>query len=160
MQVRRENEKVEVEDEEIKELKINTLTKLFILMLLYEGPKYGYELMKSLRSILPFRINPEQVYPFLKTLRERKLARVTEISEREKKIYELTEKGRETVEMLLKRFSNLIQIAITPQVNVCANCGVKIIGEGYKEEIDGEILTFCCKHCAKHYKETKLKLKK
>ena len=129
-------------------------------MLLYEGPKYGYELMKNLRRILPFRINPEQVYPFLKTLKDRGLARVTEVSEREKKIYELTEKGRETVEMLLRRFSNLIQIAITPHVSVCASCGVKIIGEGYKEEIDGEVLTFCCVHCARHYKETRMKIRR
>jgi len=144
--------------DKIKELKINTLTKLFILLLIYDGPKYGYEIMKNLREILPFNINPEQVYPFLKALRDRKLAKISMLGKRDKKIYELTDKGRKTVEMLLNRFSNLIQIAVSPQVNVCASCGVKIIGEGYKEEINGEILTFCCKHCAKHYKETRSKI--
>ena len=57
------------EDLELKELKVNTLTKLFILILLYDGPKHGYEIMKFLRKVLPWRVNPEQVYPFLKTLR-------------------------------------------------------------------------------------------
>ncbi|MHA1616810.1 MAG: hypothetical protein ACTSX9_05830 [Candidatus Njordarchaeales archaeon] len=52
-------------------------------------------------------------------------------------------------------FSNLIQVAITPQIKVCANCGIKIVGEDYSEEVDGEVLTFCCVHCAEHYKASR-----
>ena len=143
----------------IKQLRINTLTKLFTLLYLYKCPMCGYDLMKNLRRALQRNINPEQIYPFLRKLEESGLAKVIRVEARDKKVYTLTEKGRETVDRLLNRFSDLIQIAISPKVNVCASCGVKIIGEGYKEEIDGETLTFCCKHCARHYKEEKLKFK-
>lgn len=145
---------------DITKLRINTVTKLFILMLLYDGPKHGYELIKILNNILPYKINPEQVYPFLHKLYKQGLTRVIKVLERDKKVYELTGKGREAVEMLLERFSNLIEIAISPKVNACAGCGVKIYGKGYVEVIDGEELHFCCKHCAEHYKEMRLKVRK
>lgn len=154
-----EQKETEELKKEIKELRVNTVTKLFILLLLYDGQKHGYELMKKLNKMLPFKVSPEQVYPFLRTLKEKGLAKIVEQAERDKKKYELTEKGKETVGLLLDRFSNLIQIAITPQVNVCAHCGVKIIGTGHKEVIDGEELVFCCKHCAEHYKAHKQKFK-
>lgn len=146
--------------DKITDLKVNTLTKLFILLLLYDSAKHGYELMKRLNEILPYKVNPEQVYPFLKILKERGLAKISEVGEREKKVYELTEKGRETVEFLLHRFRNLIEIAIKPEIDVCAHCGVKIIDGGYREVIEGEELTFCCRHCAEHYKSVKLRVKK
>ena len=148
------------EDLDVTKLRINTVTKLFILMLLYDGPKHGYELIKTLSKTLLFKINPEQVYPFLHKLHKQGLARVVKVLERDKKVYELTEEGREAVEMLLERFSNLIEIAIAPKVNVCAGCGVKIYGDGYVEVIDGKELHFCCKHCAEHYKAMKLKIRK
>lgn len=144
----------------LMKLRVNTVTKLFILMLLYDGPKHGYEIIKKLSDSLPFKISPEQVYPFLHKLYNEGLTKIVSVLERDKKVYELTDKGREAVELLLERFSNLIEIAISPKVNVCAGCGVKIIGEGVVEIIDGKELHFCCKHCAENYKAMKLKVKK
>ncbi len=145
---------------DVGKLRINTVTKMFILMLLYDGAKHGYEIIKRLSEILPFKVNPEQVYPFLHMLHEKGLAKVVKVLERDKKVYELTDEGKESVEMLLERFSNLLEIAISPKVNVCAGCGVKIFGDGYVEVIDGKELHFCCKHCAENYKEMKMKLRK
>ena len=142
------------------DIRVNTLTKLFTLMYLYDKPMHGYEIMKKLNEALPYRVNPEQVYPFLHLLEERGLATISTVGEREKKVYSLTGKGKEVVEHLIERFGNLIEIVIKPQLNVCAHCGVKIMGEGYRLEVEGEELVFCCKHCAEHYVQTKIKVKR
>ncbi len=134
-------------------IRINTLTKLFIILLLYDKPRHGYELMKELKRILPYRINPEQVYPFLKTMWQKNLAEISERGERDKKVYRLTNRGMELVRQLLDRFEDILKIFLKEKIKVCVNCGAKIIEGGHVEVINGEELTFCCVHCAENYKK-------
>ena len=75
-------------------IRVNTLTKLFTLLFLYEKPMHGYEIMKRLNKALPYKVNPEQVYPFLHQLMKRGYAKISETGEREKKVYSLTDEGK------------------------------------------------------------------
>jgi len=100
-------------------------------------------------------VSPSLVYPFLQQLEEKGLVRHTlkAVGEKEKKVFELTEKGKELCRGLFKRFANLVAVAIEPNLYMCAHCGCKVYEGGYREVIEGEELTFCCMHCAGSYKE-------
>ncbi len=95
-----------------EKLKINTVIKLFTLVLLYDGPKHGYELMKFLEVKLGTRIGPSQVYPFLRQLEKHGLLRSVKVGPREKKIYELTTEGKYFVKDLLERAIEVIQTSV------------------------------------------------
>jgi len=99
-------------------------------------------------------ISPSLVYPFLQQLEQKGLVKHTirSIGEKERKVYELTEEGKELCRRLFKRFAALVSTAIEPNLNVCAHCGCKIYEGGYMETIDGKETVFCCKHCAESYK--------
>jgi len=68
------------------------------------------------------------------------------------KVFELTDKGVELCRRLFKRFSALVSVAIEESLEVCANCGCKLYEGGYRELINGKMLTFCGIHCAQSYK--------
>jgi hypothetical protein len=59
------------------------------------------------------------------------------VGEKERKIFELTQAGRELCTDLFKRFAELVAIAIEPSLYVCAHCGCKVYEGGYREVIDG-----------------------
>jgi len=93
-------------------IRVNTLIKLYILTLLYNSPKHGYEIMKYLEKALNASIGPSQVYPFLHKLEKAGLLRINEVGPREKRVYSLTSEGREFVRELLKRSLVLIKTAV------------------------------------------------
>lgn len=135
-------------------MKVTSLLKLYILLLLYEGPKHGYDLIKSLEEKLGHKPSSSHIYPFLKKLENAGFVELEEVGERDKKIYKLTQSGKKWVEGLLSRMSDLITIAIEPHLSVCASCGCKIFEGGYREEVNGVMLAFCCEHCAEAFKRT------
>ena len=135
------------------EVKIGSLVKFYTILLLSEGSKHGYDLMKRLGEKLGRKISTSQVYPFLSTLEKNKLVKVEEIGEREKKVYRLTKRGEEFVNSFLQRFGDLFHMAIKPRLTVCAHCGCKVYEGGHKEKIKREQLTFCCHHCARSFKK-------
>ncbi len=137
------------------QVKIGSMVKFYTMLLLYEGSKHGYELMKELEEKLGKKISTSQVYPFLDTLRNNKLVHVQKIGERDKKVYSLTSKGRECVDNLVQRFGDLLDIAIKPKLSVCAHCGCKVYKGGYKEKFKGREIAFCCCHCAESFKKLK-----
>jgi len=134
------------------ELKVTNLVKLYALLLLYERPKHGYELIKEIGSRLERRVSSGQIYPFLGRLEKSKYIASGKRGERDKNVYHLTDEGRVFVKRMLTRFGGLIDIAIEPRVTVCAHCGCKLLSGGYKEKIAGKDLMFCCCHCAKSFK--------
>lgn len=73
--------------------------------------------------------------------------------EKERKIYELTEKGERLCVQLFKRFDSLVSVAIEPSLEICAHCGCKVYEGEYLEEIEGDKLTFCGVYCARSYKK-------
>jgi DNA-binding PadR family transcriptional regulator len=146
----------EAEKANIDEL-ISDFSRFYILTILYEGPTHGYQIISRFKKRLRKEVSPSLVYPFLQQLEEKGLVKhiIEPVGEKEKKVFELTRRGRELCTGLFKRFADLVSIAIEPSLDVCAHCGCKVYEGAYREDIDGEETAFCCMHCARSYKETK-----
>ncbi|WP_287584353.1 helix-turn-helix transcriptional regulator [Candidatus Borrarchaeum sp.] len=129
-------------------------SRFYILTILYEGPAHGYSIIDKFKKRLKKDISPSLVYPFLQLLEEKGHLKSTlkPVGKKERKVYELTERGKELVTRLFKRFSSIVSTAIEPSLDVCAHCGCKVYEGAHIETIKGKKLTFCCKHCAATYK--------
>lgn len=134
---------------------ISDFSRFYILTILYEGPSHGYSIINLFKKRVKKEISPSLVYPFLQKLEEKGLVTHIQkpIGEKERKIFELTEEGRELCTGLFKRFAELVAIAIEPSLYVCAHCGCKVYQGGYREIIDCKEIAFCCIHCARSFKE-------
>jgi DNA-binding PadR family transcriptional regulator len=146
----------EAKNENIDEL-VSDFSRFYILTILYEGPAHGYQIISRFKKRVKKEVSPSLVYPFLQQLEEKGLVnhKVKPVGAKEKKVFELTKKGRELCTGLFKRFAELVSIAIEPSLDVCAHCGCKVYEGAYREIIDGKETAFCCMHCARAYKETK-----
>ena len=133
---------------------ISDFSRFYMLTILYEGPTHGYSMLRKFKKRVGKDISPSLVYPFLRKLEEKGLVKHTDkpVGEKERRIFELTEEGRELCARLFKRFANLVSIAIEPSLEVCAHCGCKVYEGGYHEAIDGKETVFCCMHCASSFK--------
>jgi DNA-binding PadR family transcriptional regulator len=142
--------------ENIDEL-ISDFSRFYILTILYEGPSHGYSIISRFRKRVKKEVSPSLVYPFLQQLEEKGLVKhiIKPVGEKERKIFELTQAGRELCTDLFKRFAELVAIAIEPSLYVCAHCGCKVYEGAYRETIEGREMAFCCVHCANSYKECK-----
>jgi DNA-binding PadR family transcriptional regulator/YHS domain-containing protein len=132
-------------------------SRFYILTILYEGPAHGYQILSSFKKRVKKEVSPSLVYPFLQQLESKGLVKhvLKYVGEKEKKVFELTEKGRGLATELFKRFAELVSIAIEPSLYVCAHCGCKVYEGGHAETVGGVELTFCCMHCAHSFKESK-----
>jgi Fe2+ or Zn2+ uptake regulation protein len=141
---------------------VSDFSRFYILTILYEGPAHGYQILNRFKKRVKKEVSPSLVYPFLQQLEEKGLVkhRIKHVGEKEKKVFELTRKGRELCIGLFKRFAELVAVAIEPSLDVCANCGCKVYEGAYREIIDGKETAFCCIHCAHAYKETRKHAKK
>lgn len=124
---------------------VSNMAKFYMLMLLSEGPKHGYELMRSLEAKMERRVSPAQTYPFLRALEKLGYLKSKKTGNRDKRTYALTGSGREFVKKVAGRFGELIDIAVRPRLTVCAHCGCRVFGGGYTGK-DGK--KFCCRYCA------------
>ncbi len=138
---------------------ISDFSRFYILTILYEGPTHGYSIISQFKKRVKKEISPSLVYPFLQQLQEKGIVKYTvePVGEKERKIFELTDEGRKLCTCLFKRFADLVSIAITPSLDVCAHCGCKVYEGAYHEVIDGKEMAFCCTHCAASYKECRNK---
>jgi DNA-binding PadR family transcriptional regulator len=134
---------------------VSDFSRFYILTVLYEGCCHGYDIITMFRKRVGKDVSPSLVYPFLKQLEQKGLVkhRLESVGAKEKKVFELTKKGKELCESLFKRFSELVAVAIEPSLEVCASCGCKVYEGGYKERIRGKELAFCCVHCAESFKK-------
>ena len=134
---------------------ISDFSRFYILTILYEGPAHGYSIISQFKKRVKKEISPSLVYPFLQQLEEKGLVAHEEkpVGDKVRKVFELTDEGRELCTGLFKRFADLVSIAIEPSLYVCAHCGCKVYEGGYREVIDGKEMAFCCSHCAASYKE-------
>ena len=135
---------------------VSDFNRVYILTILHEGPVHGYQIISRFRKVLGKNISPSLVYPFLTQLEQKNLVKHTlkPVGAKKRKIFELTEEGKEFSEQLFKRFSEIISVALEPSLEVCAHCGCKIYKGGYVERIEDRGLTFCCVHCAASYKQS------
>ncbi|MFQ6136503.1 MAG: PadR family transcriptional regulator [Candidatus Hydrothermarchaeales archaeon] len=136
----------------MKEIEVTNLTKFYALLLLYQGPRHGYELIKEIEEHTSKKPSTSQIYPLLTKLKENGLIEIEETGDREKKIYKLTGPGRKFVKKKFEMFGGIISATIEKDLTKCAHCGCEVYKGGYEEIIDGEKITFCCIHCAKSYK--------
>lgn len=135
------------------EIKITNLVKFYTLILLQHKPQHGYEIIKEIQNKTGKPVSSGQIYPFLEKLKKEELIEIKEKGTREKKQYKLTEKGEKFINRMLDRFSDMINIAIEPKLTKCAHCGCQLYKGGYKEKINGKLMSFCCVHCAQTYKK-------
>jgi DNA-binding PadR family transcriptional regulator len=140
---------------------ISDFSRFYILTILYEGPVHGYSIINQFKRRVKKEISPSLVYPFLQQLEDKGLVKhsLKPTGDKIKKVFELTEEGRDLCTCLFKRFASLVSIAIEPSLSVCAHCGCKVYEGGYREVIDGKETAFCCMHCAASYKECKTSTK-
>ena len=136
---------------------LSDFSRFQILLLLYEQPRHGYNIISEFKNRIGKEISPSLVYPFLQRLQERGIVEQTidKIGRKEKKTYSLTEKGQEICEHLFKRFATLVAAAIEPSLEVCSSCGCKVFEGSHKQVVEGQELSFCCEHCAHSYIEEK-----
>lgn len=129
-------------------------SRFYILVLLYEGPQHGYNIIKTFNKRLNKNISSGLVYPFLEELEKIGIIRTEEkpVGGKKKKINKLTEEGKKLCEKLFVRFAGLVSTAIDSTTKVCSHCGCKIY-EGHTEEFGKEKYLFCCKHCASSYRK-------
>ena len=137
---------------------VSDFSRFYILTILYEGPAHGYQILSRFKKRVKKEVSPSLVYPFLQQLQKKNLVEYTvkTVGEKEKKVFKLTRKGRALCTELFKRFAELVSVAIEPSLQVCAHCGCKVYEGAYRETIDGKETAFCCMHCARAYKETKI----
>jgi PadR family transcriptional regulator len=130
-------------------------SRFYILTILYECPCHGYDIISKFKERLGKDVSPSLVYPFLQQLERKRLVKhkLKPVGAKKKKVFELTSEGKELCESLFKRFSDLVSVAIEPSLEICASCGCKVYGGGYKEAIRGKNMAFCCVHCARSYKK-------
>ncbi|MEM0087816.1 MAG: PadR family transcriptional regulator [Thermofilum sp.] len=96
----------------LKSIRVNTVVKLYTLVLLAEEERHGYELMKLLAEMLGAPIGPSQVYPFLNKLEKAGLLGSRISGSREKKVYYLTPQGYEFVKELLEKSLSVLHTAV------------------------------------------------
>lgn len=131
---------------------VTSLSKIAVLILLLQKPKYGYELMKDMREKFGYKVSAGQIYPFLSGLVRAKLVVVSKKGQRDKKVYTLTPTGSAFANKALHSFEELIELAIAKKLRQCAHCGCKVFGNSYSEKINGKKLHFCCGSCANAFK--------
>ncbi|PIN98796.1 MAG: hypothetical protein COT90_02745 [Candidatus Diapherotrites archaeon CG10_big_fil_rev_8_21_14_0_10_31_34] len=135
------------------EVKVDNLVKFYSLILLFEGPKHGYDLIKTVEKKMGRKVSASQIYPFLAKLQKENYIKIKSEGKREKKIYVLTSLGKKFCQTMLSRFGDLVELAIEPNLSKCAHCGCEIFKGGYKEKIKGKETVFCCSHCADSFKK-------
>ncbi len=128
-------------------MKLVSILKLQLLLQLREGKKYGYELMKGSEILLGKRISPSQIYPFLSELQKAKLIKIVKRSERDKKLYSLTETGKHFSESTLQRLDSMFALASRGRIKKCAHCGCLVYGKAFIKS--GK--PFCCGSCAGNF---------
>ncbi|MFX1420203.1 MAG: PadR family transcriptional regulator [Promethearchaeota archaeon] len=137
-------------------IKVQSLSRFFILMLLKsEKSITGYFILKRLEKDLGTTASPTYVYDFLKKLKdEGYIEDVPTPKSKRSKGFKLTPSGIAFTDRIFSRFDNLIDIAIQSKLKICASCGVKLYEDYHVETIHSKELNFCCKHCAKAYRDS------
>ncbi len=89
---------------------LTNLTKLYVLAALFKSPKHGYELMADFKKVTGKNLSAGQIYPLLSDMQKKGFVTVSEQYEgqRKKKVYSLTEKGREHRNILISQLGDLL----------------------------------------------------
>jgi|SRR3989344_1405188 len=138
-----------------EESSMTNLTKFYLLCLLQKKKMHGYEIMEELGRITGRKPSAGQIYPLLRTMEKNKYVKmkITKDGKRIIKNYFLTKEGIAFSKQLMKRFSELIDMAISPSLTKCSHCGCSVYKGGYTEKIKNRTYAFCCINCARSYRK-------
>jgi DNA-binding PadR family transcriptional regulator len=136
---------------------LTDFSRFYILLLLFEGEKHGYEIMSGIKRRLGHVVSPSLVYPFLRLLEGQGYvkSKASNIGQKRRNVYSLTNSGRSLCNKLFRQFTTIVSSAIEPSMEVCAHCGCTVYKDAYSEKIKGMRLMFCCKYCAAAYRREK-----
>jgi len=108
---KKNSEKIDVIADAIEQSMKKGHISTLILLSLEKGPSHGYSLMQTITEDTYGVWNPSasSLYPHLSSLTEKGLIKYRSEMEgkREKKVYEITEKGRITLKKLLEKQQNM-----------------------------------------------------
>lgn len=133
---------------------LSDFSQFYILLLLGEDSKHGYGLIKEFKRRTGKTLSAGTLYPFLQKLEQKDLISQEDMSvgKRPKLVYSLTVEGRKFADSLFQRFAAMTASAIEPSLETCASCGVRVYEGAHHEEIKGQLMAFCCPHCAAAFK--------
>jgi DNA-binding PadR family transcriptional regulator len=99
--------------EKLNEL-VSDYSKFYLLTILYEGPAYGYSILRKINNRIGKKISLDLIYSFMQQLEEKELISVKYemAGNKEKKFYNLTDEGRAFCNQLFKRFASFFTIAL------------------------------------------------
>lgn len=145
-----------IELSEKQEIKIQSLTRFYILLLLKSRNIItGYQIINRLKEDLGTTASPTTIYDFIKILKNNGyIEDIQKVDSERAKGFKLTLTGEKFVDKIFLRFNNLVEAAIQSKIAICASCGVKLYDNYHIETIEGKEMNFCCKHCAKAYKDS------
>ncbi|MFH1126562.1 MAG: PadR family transcriptional regulator [archaeon] len=89
---------------------LTNLTKLYVLVALNKSPRHGYELMADFFKVTGKKLSAGQIYPLLNNMQKKGYVavRLAYEGERERKIYGLTDEGREFYRVILAQLGELL----------------------------------------------------
>jgi len=84
-------------------------TKLYVMLILQESDRHGYEIISEFKRRLGKRLSPGQIYPLLKSMVKKGLVNFYEESQgkRRRRVYRLTQEGREVCEGAVEKLKEL-----------------------------------------------------
>jgi len=135
---------ISVYDMSVSDIDLSNVNRLYTILLLESGNKHGYQLIKDIERIKGSKPSTSHIYPFLEKLTEQGVAEVEQKGDRGKKVYKLTDEGREMVREQVNSFGEVLEAAIEREIRECANCGCEIYRGGFEKEEK----VYCCSHCA------------
>ena len=94
----------------VAERMVKSFLDLFVLSLLNDGAKHGYEVMRELKLRTGTRIGAGTLYPLLYELEERQLVSAEWMSptRRSRRVYKITEKGSKYMEQGFRGIGHLL----------------------------------------------------
>ena len=94
---------------------VKSFLDLFVLDLLDDGPKHGYEIMRELKNRTGARIGAGTLYPLLYELEDQKLVagEWNSPNRRSRRIYKITEPGTKHKKQGFKSIGLLVQPSTT-----------------------------------------------
>jgi PadR family transcriptional regulator PadR len=95
----------------VAERMVKSFLDLFVLSLLNDGAKHGYEVMRELKLRTGTRIGAGTLYPLLYELEERQLVSAEWMSptRRSRRVYKITEKGSKYMEQGFRGINHLVR---------------------------------------------------
>ncbi len=103
-----------LEEESVETRVVEPRSKYLVLLLLAEGPKTGYELLKAIRALLADAgkgVSPGTIYPLLRHLEESGCIEIVEEQKggRRKKVYRLTGKGARVLALMALKGLGIVE---------------------------------------------------